>query len=306
MSEKDKVLALKSESTVNINGEITDGHKATLSIFDRGFLYGDSIYDVTISAERSIVFLEDHIERLFRSAALIDLHVYYSREQIIEEVLRTLKVANRDHAYIRIILTRGETSITLDPSVSFSNNLIIIVKEKKIYPKKFYQEGVYLLISNTIRNHIRSVNPNAKSGNYLNNVMAMSEARKLGADDALMVNSQGEITEGTTFNVWCIKDNKIYTPGLKSGLLEGITRAKVLEIGRQHNIPIHVDSISVDFILNADEVFITSSMRGVIPVSRINDHQYQIFKEKDSFTRKIMTLYSELINNEVKQTNYKY
>ena len=179
MEYQQKYEELITHSFVNINGDITPAQDAKISIFDRGFLYGDSIYEVTYSDEGSLIFLNEHIDRLYHSAKLLQMHIFLSREVIIDQIIKTCQISKLPQAYIRIILTRGETHITLDPNASFKNNLIIIVKPLPKHSPQFYQSGINLIIPDILRNDIKSVDPNAKSGNYLNNVMAMNAAKKL-------------------------------------------------------------------------------------------------------------------------------
>ena len=269
-----KLNALYDEAVININGKIVDAKDAKVSIFDRGFLYGDSIYEVTYSKDYSLSFFDEHLDRLEKSAHLIKMKLFTSRAEIKEEALKTLRKSKIKNAYIRIILTRGETELTLDPNSSFKNNLVIIVKSKPKYPERFYNPGVNLAIVSILRNDKLATDPNAKSGNYLNNVMAIDEARKSGADDALMINKDGQITEGTTFNIWMYKSGHWITPPSTSGLLEGITRKKVIQICTAQNIPFKVENFSTEDLLTAEEVFITSSTRSIMPVHRINDTIY--------------------------------
>ena len=298
MNEESLFNQLTTESTVNINGYITPAKDAKISIFDRGFLYGDSIYEVTYTDKGTVIFLEEHLDRLYNSAALLDMHIFYSRDEIKKQILDTLHVSRLDTAYVRLVITRGETTITLDPNVSFKNNLIIIVKPRAKHPQLHYDEGIKLFISTILRNDIMAVNPNAKSGNYLNNVMAISEAKKYGADDALMVNKNQEVTEGTTFNIWYCKNGEVITPDLSSGLLKGITREKVINICRDNDIKISIKKVSIEELLAADEVFITSTTRAIMPVKAIN--QTLFYKTSNSLVDKISSLYNQLINNELK------
>lgn len=291
---------------VNINSQITPAPEAKISVFDRGFLYGDSIYEVTYSEEGALLYFDNHLDRLFNSADLLDMHMHITREQIIEESLKTLEYSQYKRAYIRIIITRGETEITLDPNASFKNNFVIIVKPLAKYPEIMYQEGLNLIISNVLRNHRDSVNPNAKSGNYLNNVMAIKEAKKLSADDAIMINQAGKITEGTTFNIWCVKDGVIYTPPEKSGLLKGITRKKVIELCKKENLEYSIEEFDKNFILSAQEVFITSSTKGVMPVRKINNIDYGNSIEDWPYIQKISSFYFDNLKHEISNSKYKY
>lgn len=306
MKKTENINQLFPDTLVNINGTIYEPQDANVSIFDRGFLYGDSVYEVTYSEDNTVLFLNEHLDRLYHSANLLNMQFFITRDEIITEVLKTLKASRLNRAYIRIIITRGETQITLDPNVSTSNNLVIIVRPQAAYPPELYSEGLDLAIVSVLRNDKKSTDPSAKSGNYLNNVMAMAEAKRLGAMDAIMVNREGNITEGSTFNIWAIKDGIVHTPPIKSGLLKGITRSKILEICKREKLAYLLDEFTPDFILNADEVFITSSTKGIMPVKKINSRIYGDNINDWTLTKKLMTLYQELINTHKKENKYRY
>ena len=303
---KKQLNELYDTAYVNINGEICRPQDAMISIFDRGFLYGDSIYEVTYSEKGCLLFFEEHLDRLFNSAELLNMHIFLSREEIISEALKTLKASKLERAYIRIIITRGETAITLDPNSSFKNNFVIIVKPQPEYPIEMYEKGIKLFIASVQRNDVKAVNPNAKSGNYLNNVMAISEAKDKGYDDAIMVNKNGDITEGTTFNIWMVSKGVIYTPPKESGLLKGITRAKVIELCRKHNLELKVEAFGTNDILNADEIFITSSTKGIMAVSKINDHITGESLKDWPMIQKLSTLYKQRAEEEINTAKYFY
>ena len=224
---------LHSNSMVNINGKISKAADAKISVFDRGFLFGDSVYEVVRTYEGIPLLLNEHLRRLWHSAAKIDMPIRFSQEHIIREINATLGELGVQSAYVRIMVTRGESPPFLDPSLSGPNNLIIIAREFKENPKDWYEKGINVIISNIERTSIKAFDPNIKSGNYLNNVMAYMTAKKEGAFDAVMLNSLGHITEGTTSNIWMVKDKKVYTPPLSSGLLDGITRKTVLVLAKE-------------------------------------------------------------------------
>ena len=293
-----------TDTTVFINGLNYESAGAKISIFDRGFLFGDSIYEVCYSDKGHLLFFEDHLERLQNSARLLKMQFFISIEKITEQVMATLKKSNLEQAYLRIILTRGESIIALDPNKSFSNNLVTIARPKPSYPQDFYDSGVYLALVDTIRNDIRSVDPNAKSGNYLNNVMAIEEAKAVGAYDAIMLNKDGKVTEGTTFNIWIVKNNKIITPPIESGILAGITRKKLLELIPSLGMNAIEEEITPQQLSEADEVFITSSTRKLIPVNKVNEHVYGKNSHDWPITAKLMKAYDELIKNQPQE--YKY
>lgn len=304
-NSEDNYQNLLETSIVNINGEILKAEQAKISVFDRGFLFGDSIYDVTYTKDGNIIFFEDHIDRIYNSARLLGMSLFVSRDHIIKETIKTLKHSKIKNAYVRIIITRGETDITLDPNTSFKNNLIIIVRPQKVHPKEFYENGINLCISSVLRNNIKAIDPKAKSGNYLNNVMAMSEAKNLGYDDALMVNEKNEITEGTSFNIWFVKNNVIKTPHEKAGLLKGITREKIISLCRKNQLNLQIDNCYTEEIESYDEAFISSSTRGLIPVRTINNKKFLPPNEMKIY-QKLSTLYNELVVGDKNNGQYNY
>lgn len=301
-----KFAQLFPETIVNVNGEIFKPEDAKISIFDRGFLYGDSIYEVTYSENRNLLFFDEHLDRLYNSAKLLGMNIFLDRNDIVTETIKTLKASNLERAYVRIILTRGETEITLDPNASFKNNIVIIAKPQPVYPEWMYNDGLHLAIVSVLRNDKRATDPNAKSGNYLNNVMAIAEAKKLGASDAVMANANGDIAEGSTFNVWAIKNGVVYTPPSESGLLKGITRSKVLEICKTQNINYKLKTFNSEFMQDADEVFITSSTKGIMPVKQLNNEIFGNGIKDWPHTKKLMTLYNMLVNEHQKLKKYSY
>jgi len=278
---------------ININGEIVSPQNAKISVLDRGFLYGDSVYEVAYSKNRKLFFFEDHLNRLYTSANLLQMNITYTRDELIKECLKTLKVSNITNAYIRIILTRGESELSLDPTQSKKNNLVIIVKPKPQHNQDFYRSGIKLKVVSILRNDSRSTNPEAKSGNYLNNVMAITEAKNLGFNDAIMLNSDQNITEGSSFNVWLIKSDIVFTPSANAGLLLGITREKIIEICNTNNIKLIIKDLTVQDVSEADEAFITSSTREVMPIGLIDDKVFDL--KQNNTTKRLQALFKEFL-----------
>ena len=254
--------------TVNINGDITNAADARISVLDRGFLYGDSVYEVTMSTGRKPVFLKEHLDRLESSASMIGMDIGNHRRQIEERIDRSLEAHGPQRCYIRIIVTRGEgDEITLDPGVSTKRNVIIIVKDLPEYPRSWYEQGVGIIVSKVVRNSKEAMDPNIKSGNYLNNILAMAEAKKRGAFDAVMLNSRGFVAEATTSNVWVVEGSTLITPPLEAGILNGITRRVIFEISRAE---VCERNFTADEMKGADECFLSSTTREIVPVASID------------------------------------
>lgn len=258
------------DALVCINGKFTPPEEAMVSIFDRGFLYGDSVYEVTLTYEGIPFLMEEHLERLTNSARGIGMELDWSHDHLRGLIYQGLKKLGHDRQYIRIIVTRGGGEIGLDPNLSDGQNLFIIFRELPLQPEKYYKDGVSLITAEIIRNPKRAVDPNVKSGNYLNNVLAISQAKDKGAYDAIMLNSKGHVTESTSANIWIVENGIFKTPPLEAGLLGGITRGTLLRIGKENGLSMSEENLSPEQIRSAQEVFITSSTREVMPVTKVD------------------------------------
>jgi len=283
---------------ININGELVSPADAKISILDRGFLYGDSIYEVRTYSGVPFL-LQEHLDRLWHSASKLELKLNYSQDQITHEVNVALAELGIEDAYIRIIVTRGEGPITLDPTTSNENNLVIITKAHPENPKWWYEKGVNVIIAKIQRIDRLAMDPNIKSGNYLNNLLAVKEAKKEGAFDAIMLNHQGHVTEGSTHNIWIVKDEGVITPPLKAGILEGITRKNLLQLAKQNEIPSEQKNITPDELINADEVFLTSTTKEIVPIIQIDNAPVGI-GTPGPVTKKLISIYKDFIKE---QTN---
>jgi branched-chain amino acid aminotransferase len=255
---------------ININGNIVGPEEATISVFDRGFLFGDSIYEVTLTYDGVLYKIDEHLDRLWESASRLDMPISISRKQLTYQMLKTLKALNETRAYIRVVITRGEGEIGLDPSLAVKNNLVIITKKLPENPTWWYDSGVEMIVASVLRTPKESMDPAIKSGNYLNNVLAYSQAKKQGAFDAIMLNADGMVTEGTTNNIWIVKDGKLKTPPLAAGLLSGITRKIVLELAFDNKIPAAEENFTPEELKDADECFLTSSTKELVPITKID------------------------------------
>lgn len=290
---------MKEKALVNINGKIVSSEEATVSVFDRGFLYGDSIYEVTMTMDNIPFMVEAHLDRLEKSAQKIALPLPMPRQQIVDELIRLVKKLGAKKCYVRIVCTRGEGEITLDPTKPLTGNFILIAKELLPNPKTWYQQGVWMVVADVVKKHQRATDPSVKSGNYLNNVMAMAEAKKAGAFDAIMLNHQGMVSEGTTSNIWIVEGDSFITPPLDAGLLGGITRQSLLDLGRAKKLSMSEQNFNPDRLKNADEVFLTSTTKEIVPIVKIDDKIIGSGQPGVN-TKKLHALYQELMESHYK------
>ena len=256
---------------VYIEGKFYEKSEAKISVFDHGLLYGDGVFEGIRSYNRLVFKLKEHIDRLFESAKSIMLEIPLAKEQLIKAVILTLKKNNLKDAYIRLIVTRGEGDLGLDPRKCKGHAAIIIIADRiALYPQKFYKEGLKIITVPTIRNLPEALNPQIKSLNYLNNILAKIEALNAGCDEAIMLDSLGYVAECTGDNIFIAKDNHLYTPPQCMGTLRGITRDTVLEIARKSRRPVHEHVITRHEVYISDECFLTGTAAEIIPVVNVD------------------------------------
>tara|TARA_B100000686_G_C16765446_1_gene961440 strand:- start:111 stop:977 length:867 start_codon:yes stop_codon:yes gene_type:complete len=252
---------------INLNGDIREN--VTISAVDHGFLFGDSVYEVVCTERGAPCFLERHLKRLRNSAAEIFLKIPWSDQRFENEIQRLLNTAENKESYIRIMVTRGEGEIEIDPRTCEHPNVLIYVKPARIYQTHEYREGISVALVNTKRNIKEALNPGIKTGNYLNNIIAIMEAGRMGANEALMLNSWGIITECTTSNFFWVRDGKIRTPSLKCGILAGITRDVVITLAQENGVIIEKGEWGEEELEGIDEAFITGTVKRIMPVVKL-------------------------------------
>jgi len=262
---------------INVKGQILNPDQAKISVFDRGYLYGDSLYEVVRSYHGEFYLLDEHLGRLKASANLCHMTLDQNISTYKSEILRTFQVfksrpENRKlEAYARIIISRGVGKIGFGLDCLETPPLYTIIIQPVEPPTQAqYKKGMRVQITRRIRNDRRALDPAMKSGNYLNSVLAYLEANAAGYTDALLTNSEGHITEGTTFNVFYVKRGILATPPLDVGILEGVTRRKVMELSRILQIPCREVRFPKERLFDADEVFLSSSIKEVFPITQID------------------------------------
>ena len=256
---------------VFINGKLLDRREAKISVFDHGFLYGDGVFE-GIRVYNCLIFkLKEHIDRLFESAHTLMLDIPYSKTQIQRAIIDTLRANRLRDAYIRVVVTRGEGDLGLDPRKCKGKESLIIITDKiALYPKEYYQKGLEIITVPTIRNLPEALNPQIKSLNYLNNILAKIEAINAGFPEAIMLDSLGYVAECTGDNIFIVRKNNLYTPPQCMGTLRGITRDSVLEIAKRLKIPTHEHVITRHELYISDECFLTGTAAEIVPVVKID------------------------------------
>jgi branched-chain amino acid aminotransferase len=256
---------------IYINGKLYEKEDAKISVFDHGLLYGDGVFEGIRSYNRLVFKLKEHIDRLYESAHSIMLEIPMTREQIAKAVIATLKANKLSDAYIRLVVTRGEGDLGLDPRKCKGKAATIIITDKiTLYPERFYKEGLSIITVPTVRNLPEALNPQIKSLNYLNNILAKIEAVNSGCDEAIMLDALGYVAECTGDNIFVVKNNHLYTPPQCMGTLRGITRDSVMEISRKAKIPVHEHVLTRHEVYISDECFLTGTAAEIIPVVKVD------------------------------------
>ncbi|MFL5388840.1 MAG: aminotransferase class IV [Myxococcales bacterium] len=254
---------------VNVEGRLVPPEQAFVSVFDRGFLYGDSVYEVARTYGGRPFELGKHLDRMDRSAERIGL-VLPPRKAIESEIQRTLDAAKNPESYVRVVVTRGEGKFGLSPHYAEGlSRLFVIVRPLEPAPREHYERGLKVAVTLTRRNPAACLDPSLKTGNYMNNILALREAHAAGADDALLLDLRGKVTEASTSNIFFVQQGVVVTPPLALGMLQGVTRTVVLEVARGEGLIVREEPFGPEALAAADEVFVTSTIREIMPVTAL-------------------------------------
>lgn len=280
---------------VYMNNGVVPSTEAKVSVFDHGFLYGDGVYE-TMRVYAGVVFMfDEHLSRLRRSASLIHLDLPKDAAGIRQAVYDTLKANSLNNAYVRITVSRGYGPIGLDPSLCKEPTFIVITNDFKDYPRIFHEEGIKLMIASVRRNIREALDPRIKSLNFLNNIMAKIETKQTDAYEALMLNSEGYLAEGTISNIFFVRDAVLCTPSVSCGILDGITRGLTLDLAVRSGLTLKEGAFLPEDLYSASEVFITNSTMEVMPVSRVDAAHFAV----GDITRLLKANYRHEVNTYV-------
>lgn len=256
---------------VYINGKYYPKEEAKISVFDHGLLYGDGVFEGIRVYGGKVFKLNEHLKRLYDSAKQILLEIPLPQEKMFQEVLSAVKRNKIPDAYIRLIVTRGMGPLGINPFQCQEPQIIIIVDKIQLYHEEVYQDGLKLITATVLRTPAESLSPQIKSLNYLNNILARIEAVHAGASESIMLNQEGHVTECTGDNIFMVKKDQILTPSVESGILVGVTRGCVIDIGRKLGYNIKETELTRHDLYAADEVFLTGTAAEVVPVIKIDE-----------------------------------
>ena len=260
-------------ATCWFNGEFVPREKASISLFDHGLLYGDGVFEGIRFYHQYAFRLEEHIKRLFDSAKAIRLSIPYSAQDLITAITDSIRVSGQDNGYIRIVITRGEGSLGINPAGCKKPNAFIITDQLIMIDTERQISGARLIVASTRRLSGDGLDPRIKSLNYLNHIMARMEANHAGADEAILLNQLGNVTEGSTDNIFIVKNGVLLTPPITDGALNGITRKIVIEIAQSLHIPCKEQTLAAYDLYTADECLLTGTGAELITVREIDGRQ---------------------------------
>jgi branched-chain amino acid aminotransferase len=258
-------------SLASVNGVITPAEEARVCVLDNGFTYGDSVYEVLRTYGGQPFEPGRHFRRLRRSAARLGFDVSAADAQLLAQASALLALAPEGESYIRIIVTRGVGDCSYDFDRVQGPTVVMIQKPLPPFPREHYEDGVLVAAVEVRRNHPRALDPAIKSSNLLNNILALREAKARGAVEPLLLNQDGLLAEGASTNVFVARGGALLTPPLSAGILAGITREVVLELVAAMGIPCREQPLHLEDLLGADEAFLTSTTREVVPVRQVDD-----------------------------------
>ncbi len=256
---------------VSLDGVLAQPEQASVSVFDRGFLYGDAVFEVLRTYSGRPFSLQEHLARLRRSADKVFIPMPVDEATLGREVEAALAAAGNQESYVRIVLTRGSGPLSLDPDTASHPLRVILVEPVKPPARDLYARGIALAVVHGRRVTDDTAAVGAKVTNYLPNLLALREAKRKGAQEALFVDAQGHVLEGASSNVFVVAGGRVSTPPSAAGILPGITRVHALAAAAALGIPTEERTVPLDELLAADEVFVTSSIRELLPVVRVDE-----------------------------------
>jgi len=276
-----------------IDGKYYDERQAKISVFDHGLLYGDGVFEGIRAYNGRVFKLKEHIDRLFWSAKSLMLQVPLNPAEMMAAVVETCRRNKVRDGYIRLVVTRGEGTLGLNPRSCKNPAVIIIAGKIQLYPQELYQRGMEIVTVPTARNLHSALNPAIKSLNYLNNILAKIEANNAGCEEAIMLNAEGFVAECTGDNLFIVSGGRLLTPPLWAGALYGITRRVVMELAAEAGVEVGEANLTRHELFNADECFLTGSAAELMPVVKIDGRIIGNGKP-GSLTQKLVGLYHSL------------
>ena len=282
---------------IYLNGKFVDKEDAKISVFDHGLLYGDGVFEGIRLYSGCVFKLDEHLERLEFSAKAILLDLPMSREELAEAVCECCRQNELQDGYVRLVVTRGPGHLGLSPDGCGPAGVIIIADNIQLYPEELYETGLKIITVPTRRINAAALPPAVKSLNYLNNILAKIEAKKVGFQEALMLNDKGEVAECTGDNIFVYSKGVLYTPPLDSGSLRGITRGTVMDIAEELGVELREQALTRYDLWTAEECFLTGTAAEVIPCVEV-DHRSVGSGQPGEMTKQFISRFREKVTTD--------
>lgn len=283
---------------VYLNGNFVKAGEAKVSVYDHGFLYGDGVFETLRAYKRYVFKFEEHIQRLHNSLKQIYMELPIAPNIMLKAIKLLLQYNQLSDSYIRITVSRGEGPIGLDISLCPQPTLLIVTEPPHNYPQNWYLQGISVVIVSHRRVPDVCISSSIKSCNYMVNMLAKKESQDKGAQEGIMLNMEGYITEGTISNIFLVKDKKLLTPALSSGILDGITRRTVIELAENRNIEVIERHILPKEIFSSDECFLTNTSMEIMPITFCDGTQIGDGKP-GKLTRLLMKDFKRCVEEEI-------
>ncbi len=282
---------------IYLDGEYVKKADAKISVFDHSVLYGDGVFEGIRAYNGRVFKLKEHIDRIFYAAKAIMLEIPLTKEQLTNVVIETIKKNNFKDSYVRLVVTRGVGDLGLSPKNCVKPTIFCIASTIALYPKEMYESGLPVITASQRRNKATVVDPQIKSLNYLNNILAKIEANRANAQEAIMLTHDGIVAECTGDNIFIIKDGIIYTPPIHVGILDGITRRTIMELAKKEGLEVLEKEFTLFNVYNADECFLTGTGAECIAVNTVDD---RVIGDGSAgpITKKLLDLFKHYVQNE--------
>ncbi|MBM7587835.1 branched-chain amino acid aminotransferase [Bacillus pakistanensis] len=286
-----------SEQWIYLNGQYVKKEEAVVSVYDHGFLYGDGVFEGIRMYDGNVFRLKEHVDRLYDSAKSIMLNIPQSKEELSDVIVETLRRNELRDAYIRVVVSRGVGNLGLDPFTCSKPQIIVIAEQLALFPKSLYDTGIEIVTVASRRNRADVLSPKVKSLNYLNNILVKIEANLAGVSEALMLNDQGYVAEGSADNIFIVKGNVIKTPPGYVGALEGITRNAIIDMAQLLGFEMREEVFTRHDVYTADEVFLTGTAAEVIAVVKVDGREIGDGKP-GSYTKQLLESFRKTVTEE--------
>ncbi|QOI99117.1 MAG: branched-chain-amino-acid transaminase [Phycisphaeraceae bacterium] len=291
---------------IYVNGKIVPKGQAMVSVYDHGLLYGDGVFEGIRVYRGNIFLLKQHMDRMWRCAEAIRLTIPISRDEMVKVLRECIQVNGKSDAYIRLIVSRGAGTLGLDPRRCPVAGVICIVDDISLFPAEMYEKGMRVVVANRPKTPAACLDPRIKSLNYLNNILAKCEAIDHGCHEVVMLNTDGFVTEGSGDNIFYFKGGVLHTPPSDAGLLEGCTRAFVMQrLAPALGFKVVEKNFRLDELLAADEIFLTGSAAEIISVTQIDQHDGKVItktnvisKGEGPLTKRLRAKFREIVTGD--------